>query len=157
MVKHKPAIQETQVQSLGWKDPLEKEMATHCGKNLQYSWVENSMNRGAWRAIDNEVPKSQTNLRTTSLMSVSGVWSSSSLGIDGDFSYKCNCLLLLLLFSFPVMSDSLRPHGLHHARPPCPTPSPEVCLSSCPCISDAIQPSHPLTPSSPSAFNLSQH
>ena len=25
------------------------------------------------------------------------------------------------------------------------------------CISDAIQPSHPLTPSSPSAFNLSQH
>ena len=25
------------------------------------------------------------------------------------------------------------------------------------CISDAIQPSHPLTPSSPSALNLSQH
>ena len=50
---------------------------------------------------------------------------------DGDFSYKCNCLLLLV-FSCPVMSDSLPPHGLHHARPPCPTPSPEVCLSSCP-------------------------
>ena len=29
MVKNLPAIQETQVQSLGWKDPLEKEMATH--------------------------------------------------------------------------------------------------------------------------------
>ena len=28
MVKTLPAIQETQVQSLGWKDPLEKEMAT---------------------------------------------------------------------------------------------------------------------------------
>ena len=28
-VKNLPAIQETQVQSLGWKDPLEKEMATH--------------------------------------------------------------------------------------------------------------------------------
>ena len=24
-----PAVQETQVQSLGWEDPLEKEMATH--------------------------------------------------------------------------------------------------------------------------------
>ena len=32
VVKHPPAVQETQktwVQSLGWKDPLEKEMATH--------------------------------------------------------------------------------------------------------------------------------
>ena len=29
MVKNLPAIQETRVQSLGWDDPLEKEMATH--------------------------------------------------------------------------------------------------------------------------------
>ena len=29
MVKNLPAIQETQVQSLGGEDPLEKEMATH--------------------------------------------------------------------------------------------------------------------------------
>ena len=29
MVKHLPAMQETQVCSLGQKDPLEKEMATH--------------------------------------------------------------------------------------------------------------------------------
>ena len=28
-VKHLPAMQETRVQSLGWEDPLEKEMATH--------------------------------------------------------------------------------------------------------------------------------
>ena len=28
-VKCLPAIQETWVQSLGWEDPLEKEMATH--------------------------------------------------------------------------------------------------------------------------------
>ena len=28
MVKNLPAMQETQVQSLGWQDPLEKEMAT---------------------------------------------------------------------------------------------------------------------------------
>jgi len=28
-VKNAPAMQETQVQSLGWKDPLEKEIATH--------------------------------------------------------------------------------------------------------------------------------
>ena len=29
MVKNLPTVQETQVQSLGWEDPLEKEMATH--------------------------------------------------------------------------------------------------------------------------------
>ena len=29
MVKNPPATQETQVRSLGWEDPLEKEMATH--------------------------------------------------------------------------------------------------------------------------------
>ena len=29
MVKRLPAMRETWVQSLGWKDPLEKEMATH--------------------------------------------------------------------------------------------------------------------------------
>ena len=29
MVKHLPAMQETRVWSLGWEDPLEKEMATH--------------------------------------------------------------------------------------------------------------------------------
>ena len=29
MVKCLPTVQETQVQSLGWEDPLEKEMATH--------------------------------------------------------------------------------------------------------------------------------
>ena len=29
MVKNLPAMQETQVQSLGWEDPLEKEVAPH--------------------------------------------------------------------------------------------------------------------------------
>ena len=28
-VKNMPAVQETQVRSLGWEDPLEKEMAAH--------------------------------------------------------------------------------------------------------------------------------
>ena len=36
-----------------------------------------------------------------------------------------------VLFSHPVMSDSLQPHGLQHTRPPGPSPSPGVCPSSC--------------------------
>ena len=38
----------------------------------------------------------------------------------------------LLLFSCSVMFDSLQPHGLQHARLPCPSPSPRACLNSCP-------------------------
>ena len=37
-----------------------------------------------------------------------------------------------LLFSHSVMSDSLWPHGLQHARLPCPSPSPGACSNSCP-------------------------
>ena len=38
----------------------------------------------------------------------------------------------LLLYSCSVMSNSLRPHGLQHARPPCPLLCPRVCSNSCP-------------------------
>ena len=35
-------------------------------------------------------------------------------------------------FSCFVMSDSLQPHGLQHARLPCPSPTPGACSNSCP-------------------------
>ena len=66
-------------------------------------------------------------------------------------------LQLLLLFSNSVASDSLWPHGLQHARPPYPSPSPGTCSNSCLSFGDTIQSSHPLlSPSSPT-LNLSQH
>ena len=45
MVKSLPAMQETQVRSLGQEDPLEKEMAIH---SSILAW-ENTMNGGAWQ------------------------------------------------------------------------------------------------------------
>ena len=39
---------------------------------------------------------------------------------------------LSVQFSCSVVSDSLRPHGLQHARLPCPSPSPGACSNSCP-------------------------
>ena len=63
---------------------------------------------------------------------------------------------LLLLFSGSVMSDSLQPHGLQHARLPCPSLSPRICSNSCPLSGWCHQPSHTLSSPSP-AFNLSQH
>ena len=38
---------------------------------------------------------------------------------------------MLLLFSHPVLCDSLWPHGLHHVKPSCPSSSPGTCPSSC--------------------------
>ena len=40
-IKHLPAMQETQVQSLGWEDPLEMEMATHSSTlDWRIPWTE---------------------------------------------------------------------------------------------------------------------
>ena len=59
------------------------------------------------------------------------------------------------LFSHSVVSDSLRPHGLQHARLLLSL-SPRACSNSCPLSrwhrlisSQLIQPSHPLSPTSP--------
>ena len=61
-VKNLPAMQETQVGSLSWEDPLEK------GRQLiQYPCLENSMDRGAWQAIVCGVAKSWTQLSNISL------------------------------------------------------------------------------------------
>ena len=40
--------------------------------------------------------------------------------------------IISIQFSCAVMSDSLQPHGLQHARPPCPSPTPWVYSNSCP-------------------------
>ena len=48
------AMQEMRVQSLGWEDPLEKEN----GNPLQYSCLENPMDRGVWQATVHRVAQS---------------------------------------------------------------------------------------------------
>ena len=56
MVKNLPVIQEIWVLSLGWEDPLEKEMAAHSS----ILHLENPMDRRAWRATVHGIKKSQT-------------------------------------------------------------------------------------------------
>ena len=60
-------------------------------------------------------------------------------------------------FSCLVLSNSLRSHGLQHARIPCPSPTPELAQTHVHWVGEAIQPSRPLSSPSPPAFNLSQH
>ena len=43
-----------------------------------------------------------------------------------------NCGVFIALFSHWIVSDSLRSHGLQHAKLPCPSVSPRVCSNSYP-------------------------
>ena len=74
LVKNLPAMQETWVQSLGQEDPLEKGVANP----VPYSCLENSMDRGTWRATICGVTRSWT-------------WLTLSLFI-GIFMYVCVCV-----------------------------------------------------------------
>ena len=60
-------------------------------------------------------------------------------------------------FNRSVLSDSLRPHELQHARPPVHHQLPEFTLTHVHWVGDAIRPSHPLSPASPPAPNPSHH
>ena len=52
-IKNPPAVQDTRVRSLSQEDPLEKGMTAP----LQYSCLENPVDRGAWRATVHRVTK----------------------------------------------------------------------------------------------------
>ena len=58
IVNNLPAMQETWVQSLDWEDPREGN-----GNPLQYSCLENPMDRGAWQATVQGVTKNWTRLQ----------------------------------------------------------------------------------------------
>ena len=69
MVTSLLAMQETQVQSLGLEDPLEKEN----GNPLQYSCMENPMDRGAWRKTVHGVTKELDTAEQLSTSTVNSV------------------------------------------------------------------------------------
>ena len=78
--------------------------------------------------------------------------SNKNLHPSQNLQMSCNYVLFLFLlfFSCPVISESLWPHGLQHARPPCPSPFPKVCPSSRP----LHQWCHPAISSSDALFSF---
>ena len=102
LVKNPPAMWETWVRSLGWKGPLEK------GKEpTPVFWP------GEFRGL---YSTNYTNYKlNVKRHSTSFVIQFSSVQ-----------------FSRSVVSDSLQPHELQHARPPCPSPSPGIHSNSGP-------------------------
>ena len=66
--------------------------------------------------------------------------------------YQVIILYQSVQFSHSVKSDSLSPHGLQHARPPCPSPTPGDYSNSCPLSWRC----HPTISSSVFPFSCSQ-
>ena len=71
-------------------------------------------------------------------MSPSYLWEAEAAfpaGATSRYAAQVFCVFVFVAgatsiqFSLSVVPDSLRPHGLQHARPPCPSPTPGACLN----------------------------
>ena len=97
----------------------------------------------------------------------------AGMGFMMRFCPSSSCLLLwglcllgpMCVCACPVVSDSLRPHGLQHAGPPCPSPTPGAHQNSCPLsrwcrptISSSVVPFSSCLQSSPASglFHMGQ-
>ena len=89
MLKNLPAIQKTCVQSLGWEDPLEKEMATH---SSTLAWKFHGQRSPAgytpWDRIDPDMTERLSLSHSKALVSFEGESFS-----EVSFSYK-ECLAM---------------------------------------------------------------
>ena len=93
--------------------------------------------------------------------SLASFWSHLPLETISNVSFcgliEHAAIIVLLLFSFSVVSNSLRPHGLQTTSFPVLRYFPEFTQTHVHWIGNAIQPSHPLLSPSAPAFSLSQH
>ena len=93
-------------------------------------------------------------------MSIFLFWENQAFTIHnlwGKMQYLYQLYWVELKFTCSVVSDSLQPHGLQHARLPCPSPTPGAYSNSLSIV--LVMPSNHLILSSPSSptFNPSQH
>ena len=92
------------------------------------------------RFFTNQSPEKPKNTGVVSLSLLQGIFPTQELNqsllhcsqILYQLSYQGSLLFHSVQFSRSVVSNSLGPHGLQHARPPCPSPTPRVYSNSCP-------------------------
>ena len=145
-IKNLPTIQETQVWSPCWEDPLEKEMATHSiflpGEvHGQRSLVGyRSWGHKEWH--NTEGGKKNHHHASSVLFHLFQLKLYTHLTFLSPMqNLQKNTINIFCLYDFDssssvqfsssVVSDFLQPHGLQHARLPCP-PAPGDWSNSCP-------------------------
>ena len=150
-----------QVQSLAWQDPLKKKMVTHASildwripmdRRAWWATVRGITKSWAWLSSSHFPVLSHFTVLSWFLLCS---WSESAICVHGPPLFwisfhlghhralsrvPCSIKQVLISnlfykysarFSRSVVSDSLRSHGLEHARPPCPSPTPGVYSNSC--------------------------
>ena len=115
---------------------------TECYRSLQKCFTENIQSSAILGSYGKTVGDPAKNITPSFLTEPSSVQVSSRF-LRRQFYTK----LVVVVFSRSVMSDSLWPHGLQHARLACPLPSPRACSNSCllswwchPTISSSVVP-----------------
>ena len=86
--------------------------------------AKSNQEMGSWVSVLKTVSIIQE--RPWETLSLETIKKQEILGFATWTDFEC------IQFSHSVMSNSLRPHGLQHARPPCPSPTPGVYPNSCP-------------------------
>ena len=124
-----------------------KEPTSHCRRLRFDHWVRKIPWRRRWQPTPLFLPGKSQRKRTEQRSLVE-----QFIGLQ-----KPGWLSNSVQFSSSVVSDSLQPHGLQHARLPCPSPIPELVQTHVHGVGDAIQPSYPLSSPPPPAFNLAQY
>ena len=161
-VMHLPTMQETRVRSLGWEDPLEKEMEIHSSTIAwKIPWTEEPgrlQSTGSQRVGHDRVKW------VSYILSESLLFNWISVFVVYLFPSFC-CKLICVIFEVSVQFSSVA-HSCPTLCNPmnCSIPGlpvhhqlQEFTQTHVHRVSDAIQPSHPWSSPSPPAPNPSQH
>ena len=102
------------------------------------NWIQSLVGKIPWRRAWQHTPvflpgespwtEEPGRLQSIGSQSVRCEWATK----NSTFYLLMLVFFLYLSFNCLVVSDSLWPHGLQHARLPCPSPSPRACSNSCP-------------------------
>ena len=155
---------ETEVRSLGWEDPLKKRMATHSSiLTWRIPWTEEP---GAQQATIHGFQRVKHDWVTNTKAHTVIIFKNAGSQVLNSLEVSIELLMwfLILYFCYEMFFCSVTKLSLTLCDPMnCSTPSfhilhylPEPAQTHVHWISDAIQPSHSLSPSTP-ALNLSQH
>ena len=165
-VKSMPAMQEMEVWCLGWKDPLEEEMATHSSILVGKSHGQRSLAGYSLWSHNSDTTEHMTVSRSMLQMALFHVLQLSNIPLythtrthTHTHTHTPRCFLFIFssvqlvshVWLFATMDCSTPGLPVHHQLP-------GFTQTHVHWVSDTIQPSHhSLSSPSPPTFNLSQH